>query len=182
MGKHITLVAAALLLAAGPGEASVQAKKVVGWLGAGDWQLRDDGEGVSFAKSPYKAGAEVRHTSWSVSNPAIKSSRGNLLAYDAKGRDPKARLVKEAGEGDATRWSFEAVLYIGPKRVKGDSKLIGQGPSGVTFRVRAFEGPYKGWYLAAKDDKDGKKRLTLVRAKKDATVFKYIEDYYYVRP
>jgi len=52
----------------------------------------------------------------------------------------------------------------------------------MTFRATAAEGPLKGWYLAVKDggkgpDGKGRRRLVLVRARKDATVFKYIGEY-----
>jgi hypothetical protein len=99
-----------------------------------------------------------------------------------QGRDPNARLVKKAGKGDSTRWSFEKVSSISPKPSRSDD-TIQVGPSGMTFRVRAVEGPYKGWYLATKADEEGRlKTLVLVRARKDATVFTYIEKYYYVKP
>jgi len=181
MLKHIGFAAAVALLAAGAAGASVQARDKVGWLGAGDWQLRDEGGRASFARAPYKPGARVRHTSWSVSNPTVKSSRGSLLCYDASGRDPEARLLKRAGGGDSARWSFEAVSRIHPKLTDGEER-VKEGPAGMTFRLRAAEGPYKGWYLAAKGGEGGKRRLTLVRARKDATVFKYIGEYFYVRP
>jgi len=178
MLKRITLAAAVTLMAAGAAGASIQVRQSVGWLGEGDWQLRQEKGEVYLVKSRYKGGARVTHT-WAVSNPTIKGPGGRLLGYDAKGRDPKARLVKKAGKGDATRWSFEAVSYISPKRSKSDRIRV--GPSGMTFRVRAAEGPCKGWYLATKADGKDKKALVLVRARKDAAVFTYIEEYYYVR-
>jgi hypothetical protein len=52
MLKRITFVASVLLLAAGWAEASVQAKKVAGWLGAGDWQLRDEDDEAYLVKDP----------------------------------------------------------------------------------------------------------------------------------
>jgi hypothetical protein len=178
---RLAAVAAALLLTAGAAEASVQARTVVGWLGAGDWQLREHDDEVYLAEAAYEEGDVMPHTSWTVSNPTIETSRGHLLAYDAKGRDPKARLVKEAGKGDSTRWAFEEVSSISPKPRRSNC-TIQEGPSGMTFRVRAKEGPYKGWYLAAKEGKGGNKALVLVRAKKGATVFKYIEKHSHVRP
>jgi hypothetical protein len=173
----------ALLLAAGPAEASVLAKKVKvgGWLGAGDWQVRDEDDEAYLVKDPRRVSLEVSHTSWTVSKATIESSPRKLLAYDARGRDPNARLVKEAGKGDSTRWSFEKVSSIPLKRWSSDRNQVGS--SGMTFRVRAVEGPYKGWYLATKDDEVGRRKsLVLVRHRKDATVFTYIEHYYYGRP
>jgi hypothetical protein len=171
---------ATLLLAAGWAEASVQAKKVAGWLGAGDWQLRDEDDEAYLVKDLDRVSPEVSHTSWTVSKATIESSLGNLLAYDARGRDPNARLVKKAGKGDSTRWSFEKVSSIPLRRWTSDRTQVGS--SGMTFRVRAVEGPYKGWYLATKDDGKGRRSLVLVREKKKATVFKYVEHYYYGRP
>jgi hypothetical protein len=178
---------AALLLAAAAAEAGVQGRYTVGWLGLGAWQLRE-GEGQAFlVKSPYvqpvvednavrpRPGKSHR---WEVSSPTIKADSGRLLGYATKGREPSVRMVGKGEEGASTRWSFEIVAHVIPR---GGSYWYGDG--GIRFRAMAAQGPYKGWYLAAKADGEGKlKRLVLVRAKKEATVFKYIEEYYYVRP
>src|SRR5262245_10008176 len=133
MKKSIIAVAAALLLAAGAGEASIQVRQSVGWLGEGDWQLRQEKGEVYLVKSPYKNGAKVTHT-WAVSNPTIKASGGRTLGYDAKGRDPKARLVGQGEKGASVRWSFEAVSRIEPgRRTVNRDVLMKQGPSGMTF-------------------------------------------------
>jgi hypothetical protein len=175
---------AALLLAPGACEASVQVRMTVGWLGTGDWQLRTDEGQVYLVKSPYKGGGRAGGHRWAVSNPTIKAPNGTLLGYDAKGRDPSVSLVKaKGGKGASTRWSFETVSAIVPGESKKGEKEFSfkEGPFGMTFRAMAAEGPYKGWYLATKDDGKGKKRLMLVREKKNATAFKYIDVYYDVR-
>jgi hypothetical protein len=179
------LAAVAVLLLPAAAQAAVQERKAVGWLGAGDWQLRKADGRAYLVESPYKEGKKAVGDWWDVSNPAIKASDGALLAYDAKGRDPSVSLVKEtkekAARATSTRWAFETVSKIVAPPSKNASKGSGimEGPSGIRFRAMATEGPYKGWYLAAKDDGKGKKRLTLVRARKDATVFTYIDEYYY---
>jgi len=59
-----------------------------------------------------------------------------------------------------------------------------EGPEGFSFRVQAAEGEFKNWYLAAeeipKDREGAKRRLKLVRSKKQATEFEYVQTCYYV--
>src|SRR5687767_8062041 len=98
MWKHVTFVAAVLVLTGGPAGASIQAEKKVGWLGAGDWQLREYEGEAYLAKAPYDPGAQVRHP-WSVSSPTINGPGGQLLGYATKGRGPEVRLVAKGEEG-----------------------------------------------------------------------------------
>jgi hypothetical protein len=184
---RLAAVAAALLLAVAAAEAGIQHRHTVGWLGVGDWQLREGAGQAYLVESPYvqpvvendrvtRSGNSHR---WEVSSPTIKAASGALLGYATKGRDPSVRMVSGKGEkGASTRWTFEIVSRIRPKR--GGDGVNGSG--GITFRAMAAEGPYKGWYLATKDDGEGKKRLVLVREKKNAAVFKYVETFYFYVP
>src|SRR5262249_13578366 len=121
-------------------------------------------------------------------------------ASDPEGRTPLVRLVSDKGAN--ARWVFEFVSRLHPGEAKGESKGVSlkEGPSGFTFRVKAAEGPFKGWYLAAEELAAGQKgrggqevgrkgrkgqdprlrRLRLVRAVKGATVFTYIDENYFV--
>ena len=190
MLRPITAVAAALLLAIGA-RAGFQGSVPVGWLGAGDWQLREVAGEAHLVESPYEQPPVVhgvpkprtgRGHRWAVSAPTIKADSGRLLGYDTKGRDPTVRLVTDGKDKAAsTRWAFEVVSRIVAERSKKERDFK-EGPTGMTFRAMAAEGPHKGWYLAVKDggkgpDGKGRRRLVLVRAKKDATVFKYIGEY-----
>jgi hypothetical protein len=187
---------AAALLAAGTARAGYQATRSVGWLATGDRYLCESQgqvylEELSYSESPYSV--RGGHTRWSVSAPAIstgKAGRGMKLGYDTKGRNPKVRLVTEkskdkSAEGASARWAFEIVEYLKPqrelvRRAREEEEVL-VGEEGITFRARATDGPYKGWYLATKDDGQGKKRLVLVREKKNAAVFKYVGTYYYAK-
>jgi hypothetical protein len=184
-------VAAILLVMPGAGGAAIQGKDRVYWLGAGDWQLREvDGE-VCLVESrlPRKDWSrdDQRHP-WSVSAPTIKSAGGKFLSGDPEGRDPSVRLVAE--KGPHTRWVFEFVDRLSPGRSEEESGRFKEGPAGFTFRVKLDEGPFKGWYLAAGDavpaPKEGPgkkppaKRLRLVRGAREATVFTYVEENYFV--
>jgi len=160
----------------------------VGWLGTGDWQLREAKGQVYLEKSPYSGSAA--HTRWSVSAPAIRARGGQQLGYDAKGRDPKVRLVTEksedkSAEGASARWAFEVVKRLEPRyefaRGGRSREEVRVGYEGMTFRAMATEGRYKGWYLATKVDGKGKTRLVLVREKKEAAVFKYVARHYWAR-
>jgi hypothetical protein len=197
--KHVTWqragLAAVLLLAAGVATAGDQAREGVYWLGTGDWQLCErDGEAVLRA-SGWRKGksgwlpADSRDE-WEVSAPTIKSKSGKFLASDPDGRTPSVQLVKDKGAN--TRWVFDIVAKLEPKSGEGLEAKLKEGPSGFRFRVKMDEGPFKGWYLAAeetatepKEEGKGKgpatRRLKLVRAARDATVFTYIEENYFVK-
>jgi hypothetical protein len=112
---------AAALLAAGTARAGYQEERSIGWLGTGGWQVRESDGEVYLEVAPYSGRAA--HTEWTVSAPAIttfKAGSGMNLGYDAKGRDPKVRLVTEKGEGKgaegaSTRWAFEVVKRLEPR-------------------------------------------------------------------
>jgi hypothetical protein len=195
MTKHHTWrlgAVAALLLAAGPSEAGVQDVQLLGWLGEGNWELRAVPGRAYLVESPDtspKRTAKV-HTSWTVSAPAIKTWAwgGKRLGYAAKGRAPSVRLVSDKSDDKradevSTAWAFEIVSHIRPWRgkVRQSPHIVSKGHSGVTFRAMAKEGPFKGWYLATKEDGKSKKSLVLVREKKNATVFRYVEGYSWVK-
>jgi hypothetical protein len=181
---------ALLLLAAGPSEAGIQESQLLGWLGEGNWELRELLGWAYLVKSPDtspKRTVKVR-TSWTVSAPSIKTRGGKQLGYAAKGRAPSVRLVSDKSDdkradGVSTRWAFEIVSHIRPwsGKVGRAPYTVYKGHSGVTFRAMAKEGPYKGWYLATEEDVKGRKSLVLVREKKNAAVFRYVEDYSWVK-
>jgi hypothetical protein len=194
-------LAAVCLSGAGICRASVQARDTVCWLGTGDWQLREKAGEVLLAKCRWDRSARLpkdkRHL-WYVSAPTIRAESGRFLASDPEGRSPTVRLVDD--QGAHTRWVFEFVSHLRPGPAK-DAKGLKEGPAGFTFRVKAAEGPFKGWYLAAEDPpaaknagkgqdagrKEGEgresswRRLRLVRDVREATVFTYIEVNYFVR-
>jgi hypothetical protein len=187
---------AALLLAAAAAEAGIQKRHRVGWLGVGDWQLREGAGQAYLVESPYVqpvvkndrvTGSGNSHR-WEVSAPTITAGSGQPLGYATKGREPSVRMVSGKGEeGASTRWAFEIVSRIRPEGV-----CCKNGDGGITFRVMAAEGPFKGWYLAAeglptegkagKDSAPDKRRLELVRGERDATVFTYVETFYFYVP
>jgi hypothetical protein len=197
MMKHVTgrLVglAAALLLAVGVSQAGFQGRDAVCWLGTGGWQLREDKEGAYLVECRWDRTdllpREKRHR-WYVSAPTIKAESGKLLGYDPKGRDPSVRLVSDKG-ASSTRWLFEIVSRLRPEPSKARwEEGLKKGGDGFTFRVMAAEGPYRHWYLAAEGPaaarKEGKakgtarRRLKLVRGQKQATVFEYVQENYFV--
>jgi len=183
---------AALLLFAGSFHAAIQGKVSTCWLGAGDWQLREgekEARLVGFKWNRLDDVPRWKRDCWFVSAPTIKSESGKFLSYDLKGREPSVYLTKD--KGDHTRWLFEIVERTRPQDAKSAGKGSGikEGADGYTFRVLAAEGRFKNWYLAAEDppkEEKGRKgkeparrRLTLVRGKKQATVFEYVETVYF---
>jgi hypothetical protein len=177
-----------LLLAAGSFQAAIQGKTSASWLGTGGWQLREEGKEarlVEFEWNRVDLPARWKRDCWFVSAPTIKSESGQLLAYGLKGREPSVYLSSDK-EGDHTRWLFEVVERTCPWDAKaGRGSGIKEGPEGFTFRVQAARGEFKSWYLAAEDppkERKGKgpvkRHLTLVREKKQATVFEYVKTVY----
>ena len=116
---------------------------------------------------------------WYVSAPTIKAETGKFLASDPTGGTPSVSLVGE--KGAHTRWVFEFVRQLQPGSAKEERNLR-EGASGFTFRVKAAEGPFKDWYLAAEEParETALRLLKLVPDVKRATVFTYIEENYYV--
>jgi hypothetical protein len=124
-----------------------------------------------------------------VSTPTIKASSGKFLAGDPAGRNPTVHLVANPRGGSA-RWVFEFVSRLAPGSSREERGRFREGPAGFTFRVKMAAGPFKDWYLAAGDPAPGPKTaqgektvrrpLKLVKSVKDATVFSYIEENYFV--
>jgi len=181
-----------LLLAAGSFlQAAIQGTTSARWLGTSGWQLQEEGKEarlVEFEWNRVDLPARWKRDCWFVSAPTIKSESGKLLAYGLKGREPSVYLSSSDKEGDHTRWLFEVVERTRPRDAKSAGKGSGikEGPEGFTFRVQAARGEFKSWYLAAEDPpkvREGegrvKRRLTLVREKKQATVFEYVKTVYH---
>jgi hypothetical protein len=190
----------ALLLVVGSIHGAIQRKISACWLGAGDWHLQEGEKDAHLVELAGKAEASSprrirwdrvetsrdvkwKHDRWVVSAPTIKSETGKFLSYALKGREPAVYLTKD--KGDHTRWVFEIVERVRPERSKSSDRNMKEGSEGFSFRVQAAEGQFKNWYLAAEDAPKDKKepvkrRLTLVRSKKQATEFEYVQTCYYV--
>ena len=74
---------------------------------------------------------------WDVSAPTVRFYALGYLAYDVAGKSPRVRFSKE--KGPHTTWTF-----VGLKPFL-DHKGLGVEESGCTLKLRATEGPYKGW-------------------------------------
>jgi hypothetical protein len=182
----LMLVVAVLPALAGFSRASFQAVDRAYWLGVGSWQLCEKDGTVCLVMSAWDHRFTIpdeEAKQWVVSVPTIRDAKGKYLASDPAGRSPSVRLVEKAG--DNTRWVFEIVKRLEPGREIVEGKGFKSGPSGFTFRVKMDAGPFKGWYLAAEEEKPrgekpGVRAVKLVRGVKQATVFTYIEANYYV--
>jgi hypothetical protein len=185
---------ALLLLAAGSFQAAIQRKTSACWLGTGDWQLREEGKEarlVEFKWNRVDLPARSKRDCWYVNAPSIRSESDQLLAYGLKGRQPSVYLSSD--EGEHTRWLIEIVERTRPRDPKSKSAVKGikEGPEGFTFRALVARGEFKNWYLAAEDPPKEQKerndkgavtrRLTLVRGKKQATIFEYVQTIYHAK-
>lgn len=180
--------AAINLLACGGAQAGKQAKAPALWLVSGDWHPRVVKGEVYLVECPWHRDRGPPKAAdrdlWRINSPAIKTDE-YYLAYSLKGKEPSVQLVKKSG--DDTHWYFEKGQLISPKK-DGGGKGAGllDGYDGFTFRVRASNGDFSDWYLAAedppkerKDKAPMKRRLTLVRDKKKALVLEYLQTFYY---
>lgn len=171
--------ASLLLLAVAPSPAGFQGKDVVCWLGKGDWQLRADDKGpylVECRLPKERPLARDKRHRWHVNAPTIKSENGLFLAYSLEG-EPSVYLTKEAGKH--ARWLFQPEYQLEVRETGRGKERYKEGLEGFTFRVMAAEGTYRDWYLAVEDEQrkakePPRKRLKLVRVKKEAACFTYV--------
>jgi len=107
---------------------------------------------------------------WEISYPTLRSPSGLYLAYDASGKSPKVTFRREKGPG--TEWSYAELKHF--KRYEGmgteDYYYVSEEQTGYTMKIRAAEGPFKGWYLAREDDE-----LILVKHPRDAATLRMLE-------
>jgi hypothetical protein len=140
-------------------------------------------EGRLWLSSP--AEGDTRRT-WFPSAPVIRTNRGEYVAYDMSGKHVALLLTKE--KGAAAEWTFEIVQKLSPKRT-GDAPRELEGDVGYDVRLRAVNGPFKGWYVSADPAPEPKKRdwsrplppppwrtLKLVPKKQDAVVVRFVEE------
>lgn len=78
---------------------------------------------------------------WRVGTPYLESG-GKFLTLDQTEQGINLSLSQK---GDSARWVIDVLQT---KSLKSDGKNR-EGNSGAVFRLRVFDGRYKGWYLAA---------------------------------
>jgi hypothetical protein len=87
---------------------------------------------------------------WKVSSPTVQSNAGEYLGYDVSGKSSRVYFTKE--KGPHTAWAF--VDREPFEEHKGLVYKQGSGPVSVTRRLRATEGPFRGWYLSRTKEGD----------------------------
>ncbi|HEY7426785.1 MAG TPA: hypothetical protein VH682_21290 [Gemmataceae bacterium] len=92
---------------------------------------------------------------WKVSSPTVQSNDGKYLAYEAAGKSPRVYFTKE--KGPHTIWAFVEMKPF-TEHSLAHTKGISVDASGFTLRLRATEGPFRGWYLTR--TKEGELVLT----------------------
>lgn len=92
---------------------------------------------------------------WKVSSPTVQSEDGRYLAYAVAGKSPRVYFTKE--KGSHTVWSFVEMKRFSKHSLQhkqGVAGWVSVDESGFTLRLRATEGPFRGWYLTRTKERD----------------------------
>lgn len=95
---------------------------------------------------------------WKASSPNVRSAEGKYLAYEITGKSPRVYFTKE--KGAHTAWAFVDQKDFSEHHLvcEQGKDWISHDETGFTLRLRATEGPFRGWYLSR--TKEGKLELT----------------------
>lgn len=117
---------------------------------------------------------------WRIGLPYLESN-GRFLTLEQNEQGINLSLGKK---GDSARWVIDPLQT---KPLKSDGKNL-DGNSGMIFRLRVFDGRYKGWYLAVNELTDDQSKMPLnqpivrefraVENPKQALSFDYIDTHY----
>ena len=173
---------------------AIQGRRFVGALQTSDgWSLAERAGRVVLvagvgSQSPKTPGVE---SVWRISSPHLQTAGGKFLAIDET--ESGVRLSLSAKKTDSTRWTFDVVSSTSPKKPtagSGDERRFLAGKSTQSFRLRLFDGPHEGWYLAAeplKNEPDAKSKppatvreWRITEDSKQATLFDYVDSHYFV--
>lgn len=129
-------------------------------------------------------GAEVRLSYWRLNAPTIWSGRGSYLSRDPN--DKELHLVLDSKKGEHTEWAFD---FIKQEHSRRAGIGLREGFERSTFRLVVANGTFKGYYVGADafgtELEQAKRRepafraLKLVKDKRDAIKFDYIETKYW---
>jgi len=120
---------------------------------------------------------------WKISSPYLQTAKGRYLAIDQADDDVKVYLADKPGE--TTKWVIEVLETTSPKRPsKGslDERRMLVGTSQSKFRLSVFDGRFKGYYLAAKEEHSPTAvslprvlAFKVVKNPKEALTFDYVD-------
>ena len=123
---------------------------------------------------------------WKISSPYLQSG-GKFLAMDQSETGVKVYLA--AKKDETTKWVIEVLKTTSPQSAKSSPRML-EGTSASRFRLKVFEGHYKGWYLAAKEPTEEQANAAVsipmnldfhvVQNPKQALTFDYVDTSYSV--
>lgn len=189
--RNVVLLAVAVV---GCLTGAIQGRRFVGSLQTSDgWSFAEKAGRVVLvagmeSKGPKTPGVE---SVWRISSPHLQTAAGKFLAIDET--ESGVRLSLSDKKTDSTRWIIDVVSSTSPKKnPEGsvDERRFVIGKSSQSFRLRLFDGPHEGWYLAAeplKDEPAAKSQTTatvrewrIMEDSKQATLFDYVDSHYFV--
>lgn len=196
-------ILAAVVIFVSPLLAAIQSREFIGSLHTAEGETFAVRDGrLVLVKPPTGAAANLDGLEpvWSISAPYLVSRGGQWLSRDPQ-QDGMNRVILTRDKTDSAKWTIEVLTTFKPENPKTgsrDERLMLVGQSGSRFRLGVFDGPRKGWYLAAAADEqaddnarkqssprrdaqaDGAgpvatRQLTLVQDVRRALIFDYVD-------
>ena len=177
---------AVAILIAGCLTGAIQTKKFIGSLSTTNGGSLAEQNGKLVLISGPEANAppiEGMQSVWKIGSPYLQTANGKYLAIDQADDDVKVYLAEKPGE--STKWVIDVLETTSPKRPKKgsiDERQMLVGTSQSKFRLSIFDGRFKGYYLAAKQEQSPTAirlprvlAFKVVKNPKEAMTFDYVD-------
>lgn len=177
---------AAAILIAGCLTGAIQTKKFIGSLSTTDGGSLAEQNGRLVLVNRRGANAppiEGLQSVWKISSPYLQTAKGKYLAIDQADDDVQVYLADQPDE--STKWVIDVLETTSPKRPKTgsiDERQMLVGTSQSKFRLSIFDGRYKGYYLATKEEQSPTAislprvlAFKVVKNPKEALTFDYVD-------
>jgi hypothetical protein len=189
--KARTLVLLAAIMIGGL-TGAIQVKQFVGSLQTSDgWLLAEKDQRVVLIARTGDAALNAKGTEpvWHISSPHLQTPSKKFLAIEET--NAGIRLSLSEKKSASTRWAIDVLSSTSPKNPKRgsiDERQMLTGTSSKSFRLRLFNGPHEGWFLAAEpvqEDSDTKPKQSsnhrewrITQDPKQAIRFDYVDTKY----
>ena len=136
------------------------------------------------------SGPEPLDALWQISAPYLRTPHNKFMAIEQ--RCTGVRVFLEANKTDSAKWVIEVIAATRAQSKRYEhTKLLWQGTDSTKFRLSIFDGPNKGWYLAASEPisepvatnapKVVTREFMLTQDRQKALLFDYVERKFWIR-